>query len=96
MKRVLPKDYRLFQVADLVCTIELTKKKMEHGQMSKSEKLIFHSKKDFYRDFVKRLEKKKLEAYSIIMKEKEILPALPTAKVLNNSILVFHRSLSHS
>ena len=52
------KDYRLSQVADLICTIQLIKNKIENGNLTKSEQLIFHSKRDFYKDFVKRLEKK--------------------------------------
>lgn len=60
VRKVMPKDYRLFQVADLICTIELTKKKLEHGDLSKSERYIFHSRKAFYKDFVRRLEKKQL------------------------------------
>lgn len=60
VRKVMPKDYRLFQVADLICTIELTKQKLAHGGLSKSEQYIFHSKKAFYKDFVRRLEKKQL------------------------------------
>lgn len=60
VRKVYPKDYRLFQVADLLCTIALTQKKLESGHLSRSEQLIFHSKRDFYKDFVKRMEKKQL------------------------------------
>lgn len=61
VRKVLPADYRLFQVADLICTLELTKKKIEHSDLSKSEKYIFHSKREFYKDFMKRLETKQLD-----------------------------------
>ena len=60
IRKVMPKDYRLFQVADLICTIELINKKLEYNDLSKSEKLLFHSRRDFYKDFVKRLSQKKL------------------------------------
>ena len=59
MRRVMPKDYRLFQVADLICTIELIRKKLESRDLTNSERLIFHSRREFYKDFVRRLELKK-------------------------------------
>lgn len=59
-RKALPKDYRLAQVADLICTIKLIKKKIETNSMSRSEELIFHSKREFYKDFVKKLEKKEI------------------------------------
>ena len=60
IRKVLPKDYKLFQVADLICTLELIKNKIELNNLSKSETLIFHSKKDFKKDFIKNLWKKKM------------------------------------
>ena len=36
-KRVLPIDYKLFQVADLICTMHLVKLKLEDSGLSKSE-----------------------------------------------------------
>lgn len=46
VRKVIPNEYRLFQVADLICTLELLKTKMEHGKLSNSEERIFHSKRD--------------------------------------------------
>ena len=60
VRKVYPKDYRLFQVADLLCTITLIQKKLENDELSRSEQLLFHSKRDFYKDFVKRIESKQL------------------------------------
>ena len=60
IRKVYPHEYRLFQVADLICTLKLIKTKLDSGTMSKSEKLIFHSRKDFYRDFIRRIEKKEI------------------------------------
>ena len=37
-RRVLPSEYRLFQVADLICTIKLAELKLEKHILSKSEK----------------------------------------------------------
>ena len=60
IRKVLPKDYKLFQVADLICTLELIKNKMEINNLSKSETLIFHNKKELRKDFIKKLWKKKM------------------------------------
>ena len=62
VRKVIPVDYKLFQVADLICTISLTEKKIEHGELSKSELYIFKSKRDFYKDFVNRLRRKELDS----------------------------------
>ena len=62
VRKVKPSDYRLFQVADLICTLELLNKKMEEGeQLSKSEQYIFHSKRDFKKDFMKKIVEKKFK-----------------------------------
>lgn len=58
VRKVIPSDYRLFQVADLICTLELLKIKAESGQLSKSEERIFHSKRDLKKDFLKGIKKK--------------------------------------
>ena len=59
-RKILPKDYKLFQVADLLCTLELIKNKIETKNLSKSEKLIFHNKKEFKKDFINKLWKKNI------------------------------------
>ncbi len=58
VRKVIPSDYRLFQVADLICTLELLKIKAESGHLSKSEERMFHSKRDFKKDFLKGIKKK--------------------------------------
>lgn len=58
VRKVLPSDYRLFQVADLICTLELLKIKAESGLLSKSEERMFHSKRDLKKDFLKGIKKK--------------------------------------
>ena len=58
VRKVIPSEYRLFQVADLICTLELLKVKIENGQLSNSEERIFHSKRDLKKDFLKGLKKK--------------------------------------
>ena len=44
-KRVIPSNYRLFQVADLICTLKLTELKMQNHILSKSE-IVFLKMKD--------------------------------------------------
>ncbi len=59
VRKVQPSEYRLFQVADLICTIELIDAKLEAGmQLSKSEEYLFHNKRDFKKDFAKNIKNK--------------------------------------
>lgn len=60
IRRVQPSDYRLFQVADMLCTLELLHLKIQHNNLSKSEQQIFHTKHDLKKDFLKQIQKKKL------------------------------------
>lgn len=59
-RKVEPADYKLFQAADLICTMELTKDKAEKNSFSKSELEFFHSAHDFMKNLYKQLIKKKL------------------------------------
>lgn len=62
VRKVIPSEYRLFQVADLICTLELLKIKAKSGKnLTRSEELIFHNKRDLKRDFLKGIEKKKID-----------------------------------
>lgn len=58
VRKVLPRDYKLFQVADLICTLELLRLKSENGTLSRSETLIFHSQRELKKDFLKGIRKK--------------------------------------
>ncbi|MBO4635867.1 MAG: DUF3800 domain-containing protein [Clostridiales bacterium] len=59
-KRVIPAEYRLFQVADLLCTLKLTGLKMQKHILSKSEKYFFQDERTFHKNYIKPLLKKKL------------------------------------
>lgn len=59
LRKVLPKDYKLFQVADLICTLQLLSLKCESGELSKSEQLIFHSKRELRKTFLVPIQKKR-------------------------------------
>jgi len=53
IRKVLPNEYKLFQVADLICTVELLAHKMQSQDFTRSEQLIFHTKRDFKKDFLR-------------------------------------------
>lgn len=61
IRKVIPNEYRLFQVADLICTLELLEIKAQTGTLSKSEELLFHSKRDLKKDFLKGIHKKEFK-----------------------------------
>lgn len=58
IRKVIPSEYRLFQVADLVCTLELLRIKTVNGKLTKSEERIFHTKRELKKDFLKGIKKK--------------------------------------
>ncbi len=58
VRKVLPKDYKLFQAADMVCTLALLEKKIEDGTLSRSDLLFFHNEKDLKKQFLVPLKKK--------------------------------------
>ncbi len=59
-RKVQPKDYILFQVADLICTLELVAKKFEEKTPSKWEIEFFGSERTFKKDYLKSILKKKI------------------------------------
>lgn len=58
-RKVIPVDYRLFQVADLFCTLELICLKDEKRMMSKSEESFFGSMRDMRKNYLKPMYKKR-------------------------------------
>ena len=59
-RRVKPSDYKLFQVADLICTWELLALKAENKSFTKSENEMFGSPKEFIKNRYKLIQKKRL------------------------------------
>ena len=59
-RKVRPVDYKLFQVADLVCTMELLEEKANSNNFTKSEKDFLGSPRDFKKNQLKHLKKKQL------------------------------------
>lgn len=59
MRKVTPANYRLFQVADLICTFELISLKNEQHILSKTEENFFGSMRDMKKNYLKPLRGKK-------------------------------------
>lgn len=59
-KKVYPTDYRLFQVADLICTLKLTELKMTSHQLSKSEMYFFGDERTLKKNYLKPLARKEM------------------------------------
>ena len=55
---IMPKDYKLFQAADLICTLQLLSLKAERGELSHSELLLFHNVRDLKKQFLKPIRRK--------------------------------------
>ncbi|MCR5653496.1 MAG: hypothetical protein K6F88_06815, partial [Ruminococcus sp.] len=59
-RKVGPVQYKLFQVADLICTMELLKEKAKLKTFSKSETEFFYSIRDFRKNYLKYILQKHL------------------------------------
>lgn len=58
VRKVKPDEYRLFQVADMLCTLELAKAKLDDGRaLSKSEEHFFESRRRLMKVYLKTLER---------------------------------------
>ena len=57
-REVMPSEYKLFQAADLLCTLELVRLKLENNMFSKSEKTFFGNIRDLKKNYIKPLSKK--------------------------------------
>ena len=59
-RKVIPSQYRLFQVADLICTLKLTELKLLNHTLSKSEKCFFENERILKKNYLKPIKKKEL------------------------------------
>lgn len=59
-KKVIPADYRLFQVVDLICTLKLTELKANRHILSKSEIYFFENERTLKKNYLKPLGKKEM------------------------------------
>jgi len=60
-KKILPANYKLFQAADMLCTLELLALKSETKMLSKSEIIFFKSPKELYKSYLKAIQKKRFK-----------------------------------
>lgn len=59
-RKVKPVDYKLFQIADLICSLELLATKAANGSLSKSEIDFFDNARAFKKNYYRPLQKKHL------------------------------------
>jgi hypothetical protein len=57
-RRVVPVEYRLFQVADLHCTLELLRLKLESKKLSRSDLYFFGTERSLRKDYLNKLNHK--------------------------------------
>lgn len=60
-RKVIPSDYRLFQIADLVCTLQLLELKCDNHVLSNSEKRFFENDRTLKKNYIKPLKQKMLK-----------------------------------
>ena len=60
-KKVIPAKYKLFQAADMLCTMELLALKAERKMLSKSELTFFTSARDLYKSYLKAIHQKRFK-----------------------------------
>ena len=58
-RRVLPVQYRLFQVADLCCTLELLRIKVDENKLSRSDLHFFESRRALRKNYLCKLDHKR-------------------------------------
>ena len=61
LKKAFQKDYKMAQVADLVCTTKLTELKMEKKALSRSERRLLGTDRDIKRNLLKPLTRKEFK-----------------------------------
>jgi hypothetical protein len=59
-RKVQPVDYKLFQVSDLICTMELLAEKADTNSLSHSELDFFNNSREFKKNYLKPIRKKLL------------------------------------
>lgn len=59
-RKAEPQKYRLLQIADFICSMELLKIKKKENRLSKSEKQFFYKPQELKKTFFKSVDKKEL------------------------------------
>ncbi len=60
-RKASPAEYRLLQIADYVCSVELLSIKYEEKRLSRSEQAFFYKSQELKKTFIKSVYSKKLE-----------------------------------
>lgn len=60
-RKAEPQKYRLLQVADFICSMELLKIKRDEKRLSKSEEKFFYKPQELKKVFLKSVDKKRLK-----------------------------------
>ena len=58
-KKIIPANYKLFQAADMLCTLELPALKAERKMLSKSELSFFESERNLSKAYIRAIHKKR-------------------------------------
>lgn len=61
-KKVVPANYKLFQAADMLCSLELLAEKAERKMLSNSELFFFKSAKELKKAYLKTIQKKRFKS----------------------------------
>lgn len=61
MRKVSPVNYCLFQAADLICTLALLQKRYDANKLTRGDMLLFHSRNDLRKDFLKKIKNKEFD-----------------------------------
>jgi len=59
-RKVNPADYKLFQAADMICTLELLALKAANKTLSRSELAFFGSVKELQKSYLRAIQKKRI------------------------------------
>lgn len=60
-RKAAPQQYRLLQVADFICTMELLKIKKQENRLTLSEQKFFYKPQELSKIFLKSIERKRLK-----------------------------------
>ena len=59
-RKASPLEYRLLQLADYICSLELLSIKLSEKRLSKSEKAFFYKPQELKKTFIKSIKTKEL------------------------------------
>ncbi len=66
-RKVKPIDYKLFQIADLICTMELLAEKAESNSFTHSEMDFFHNSRELFKTHKKKITLMKINSLKFLV-----------------------------